>query len=175
MASIIAKNNSKVLNAADGQAPQIEKCNCRNKNQCPLPGKCQSTKSVIYQAIVETATEKETYIGLTANTFKSRFGGHKSSFTHKKRKNETSLSKHIWNLKEAKENFTLSWNILSKAQPYSNITGVCQLCTREKYFIIFKPEFGTLNSRNELLSSCRHKKKLNCPTAEEGQKKIVIF
>ena len=156
MASIIAKNNSKVLNAANNQTPQVEKCNCRNKAQCPLPGKCQSTSSVIYQATVETAGGKETYIGLTANTFKSRFGGHKSSFTHKKRRNETTLSNHIWELKDSSQNYTLSWKILAKAQPYSNITGVCQLCTREKYFIIFKPELGTLNSRNELLSSCRH-------------------
>ena len=157
MASIIAKNNSKVLNSTNNQNPQNEKCNCRNKAQCPLPGKCISSSSVIYQATVETATSKETYLGLTANTFKSRYGGHKSSFNQKKRKSETTLSKHIWDLKEANENYTISWKIVSKAQPYSTVTGVCQLCTREKYFIIFKPELGTLNRRNELLSSCRHK------------------
>ena len=157
MASIIAKNNSKVLNSSNEQTPQNEKCNCRNKNECPLPGKCQ-TSSLIYQATVETGNSKETYIGLTANTFKVRFGGHKSSFIKEARKKETTLSKHIWTLKEKNENYTISWKILCKAQPFSQVTGLCQLCTREKFLIVFKPELGTLNSRNEMLSSCRHKR-----------------
>ena len=85
MASIIAKNNSKVLKSAQDQLPSDETCNCRNKTECPLPGKCQ-IKSVIYQATVKTTTESQNYIGLTANTFKERFGGHKSSFRKENRK-----------------------------------------------------------------------------------------
>ena len=57
MASIISKNNSNILN---GQTPQTDKCNYRNKNECPLPGKCQSS-SLIYQATVETTNSKGTY------------------------------------------------------------------------------------------------------------------
>ena len=34
------------------------KCNCREKNTCPLNGNCQTT-SVIYQAKVKTATDPE--------------------------------------------------------------------------------------------------------------------
>ena len=168
MASIVAKNNSKVLNSSSGQAPLVETCNCRNKNECPLPGKCQSS-SVIYQATVETNSGKETYVGLTANTFKTRFSSHKSSFLKEKRKKETTLSKHIWDLKEKNTTYTLSWKILSKAKPFSPVTGICQLCTREKFFIAYKPELGTLNSRNELLSSCRHKRTILL--AKPGKKK----
>ena len=58
MASIIAQNNLKVLNSTNGQTPQNEKCNCRNKNECPLPGKCLSS-SLIYQATVETAIKRK--------------------------------------------------------------------------------------------------------------------
>ena len=52
---------------------------CRSKPDCPLPGKCL-VESVVYQATVEAENSSETYVGLTANTFKARFGGRKSSF-----------------------------------------------------------------------------------------------
>ena len=139
MASIIAKNNSRVLNTIVDQIPADETCNCRNKTECPLPGKCQ-IESVIYQASVNTATGEETYIGLTANSFKARWGGHKSSFKAETRKKETTLSKYIWELKKEDVPYTISWKILARAQPFSPVTGVCQLCTREKYLIAFKSE-----------------------------------
>ena len=129
MASIIAKNNSKVLNCE--KRTSTESCNCRIKADCPMPGKCL-VGSLVYQATVETENTSETYVGLTANTFKARFGGHKSSFKHLNKKKETTLSKHIWDLKEKDEPYTLSWKILSKAQPFSQVTGLCQLYTREK-------------------------------------------
>ena len=62
IASILAKNNSKVLNADKGPNAQ-EKCNCRKKQECPMPGKCQTT-SLIYQASVKTEEKTETYVGL---------------------------------------------------------------------------------------------------------------
>ena len=160
-ASIIAKNNSKVLKSQQGTRAENYTCNCRNKAECPLPGKCQ-TPSIIYQASVATINpiglaKTETYIGLTANPFKERYGGHKSSFKHEKRRLETTLSKYIWELKEENIPFTLSWKIMASAQTFSNVTGICQLCTREKWFIAYKPELCTLNARHELLSSCRHK------------------
>ena len=156
MKSIIAKNNSKVLNSLDGQGNTEYGCNCRKKTDCPLPGKCK-TPALIYQATVETDSNKETYVGLSAPPFKERFYGHKGSFTHEKRKKETSLSIYIWELKLKNEPYTLSWALISRAQPFSQVTGICQLCTREKYIIAFKSEICTLNKRNELLNSCRHK------------------
>ena len=42
----------------------------------------------------------------------------------------------------------------------------CNLCTLEKYYIIYHPNMCTLNSRSELISTCRHSRKftmaLNC-------------
>ena len=156
IASILAKNNSKVLNADKGPNAQ-EKCNCRKKQECPMPGKCQTT-SLIYQASVKTEEKTETYVGLTVNSFKKRYSGHKSSFKHNKRRHETTLSKYIWELKDKKVDYTLIWTILARAQPFTQVTGLCHLCTREKHFVIFKSDLCTLNSRNELLSSCRHKR-----------------
>ena len=157
MKSILAKNNSRVLNTQAGQEEQIFSCNCIIKAECPLPGQCK-TPTLIYQATVETDTSKETYVGLSAPPFKNRFYGHKGSFTHEERRKETTLSKHIWELKDRNSPFTLSWKIVSRAQPFCQVTGLCQLCTREKFIIGFKSEICSLNTRHELLNSCRHKK-----------------
>ena len=161
------------MKSNDAQVQENIRCNCRNKNNCPMPGKCL-TPSLIYQALVETPSGNETYIGLTANTFKARYSGHKSSFTNQSRRNETTLSKYIWDLKEKNENYTISWKVISRAQPFSQVTGVCQLCTCEKYLIVFKPDLGSLNSRHELLCSCRHKQANLLITQNKKKKKKKV-
>ena len=84
---------------------------------------------------------------------------HQVSFNKEARKNDTELSKHIWQLKSKEQRFTIKWKILAKAKPYSNLTKRCNLCTAEKHFIITKPAMATLNKRNELISTCRHRRK----------------
>ena len=135
-------------------------CNCREPANCPLNGNCLQS-SVIYQATVETNDNKpsQTYIGLTENSFKTRFTNHRNSFKDHKKKLSTELSKHVWKLKEANVNFQISWKILKHAASYNPVSERCNLCLWEKYFIICRPELATLNRRNELVSSCRHAKK----------------
>ena len=115
----------------------------------------------IYQATVTTNDNKpdQTYVGLTANTFKTRFTNHKASFTSAKKKHSTELSKYIWRLNEKNIDHEIKWKILRRASAYSNTSNRCNLCLWEKYFIICKPTLATLNKRNELLSSCRHANK----------------
>ena len=120
-----------------------------------LKGKCLQT-NVIYQATVTTETAAETYVGLAAN-FKERYRNHKTSFRHSKRRNETELSKYVWNLQNEKKPFQIKWKILKKCKPYSNISKKCSLCLNEKFIIICKKELCSLNRRNELASSCRHR------------------
>ena len=107
---------------------------------------------MVYQATVESPMGKETYIGLTAYQFKTRFQNHTSSFRNENKRNATELSKHIWSLKETKMDFAVTWKIMARAKPYSNITKRCNLCITEKFLIICKPGAGTLNKRNELAS-----------------------
>ena len=136
--------------------PTPEKlCNCRVKSNCPLDEKCL-TENVIYQATVESEEGKETYIGLTGNTFKTRFRNHAASFRDINIRNTTELSKYIWCLNYRNIQFSLSWRMMARASVYSNKTKRCNLCTMEKYFILCKPGAGTLNKRNELASACRH-------------------
>ena len=103
-------------------------------------------------------TQKKTpYIGLTDQTFKKRITKHNFDFRHEEMRTSTKLSGHIWDLKDRNTKFEIKWNILSKAKPFSPVSGVCNLCTREKFFIVYKSELGTLNSRDEMKSNCRHK------------------
>ena len=55
MAKIIKKHNKIVTSKV---APTSLKCNCHEKNTCPLNGNCQAT-SLIYQAKIKTATNPE--------------------------------------------------------------------------------------------------------------------
>ena len=138
----------------------MKTCNCRQKDTCPLNGNCLR-QSVIYQATV-TRTDNnttETYVGLTENEFKTRYRNHTSSFRHTKLRYATELSKHIWTLKDNNISFKISWRILSSARAYSSSSKRCNLCIKEKFFIICRPHLSTLNKRSELLSSCRHRNK----------------
>ena len=126
-----------------------------------MENKCL-TNSVVYQAIVKrTDGVTDSYVGLTENTFKDRWTKHKSSFKTRNPKNASGLSKYIWKLDDECVDYSIEWKIISRAKPFDPGTGVCRLCIREKYFIIFKPNMATINSRSEiggqaskLLSKC---------------------
>ena len=101
----------------------------------------------------------ESYVGLTENSFKTRYNNHTSSFRNQSKRHNTTLSQYIWSLKDQNIPYTLKWKILAKGRPYTTSTKSCNLCLMEKYLIICKPHLATLNIRNELSSECRHKKK----------------
>ena len=68
--SLINKHNHQILKQKTNQTP-IENdcsCNCRKKNECPIPGKC-FTNNVIYKGEVTTTANQTTkqYIGMTSN------------------------------------------------------------------------------------------------------------
>ena len=65
----------------------------------------------------------------------------------------TALAKYIWKLKRYKYEYSIKWRILARAKIYNPATKQCNLCNKEKYFIIFKPEISTLNQNNE---QCAH-------------------
>ena len=138
--------------------PEGDSCFSIYQIRWTLNGECL-VNEVVYQATVKTKDTKETYIGLTANEFKARYRNHQMSFRHEKRKNETELSKQLWKLKEEGKDLTVAWKIIAKAKPYTNLTKRCNLCTTEKFFLLTKPHMATLNKRNELISTCRHRRK----------------
>ena len=105
-------------------------CNCRKKEQCPLEGNFLS-KGIVYQAQLTSGRQTETYVGLTATESNSRFRNHQVSFNNETHKNDSELSKHIWQLKGNEQRFTIEWKIQAKAKPFSNLTKRCNLCTTE--------------------------------------------
>ena len=66
-----------------------------------MPGKC-TRSNVISEAKVSTTDCDKTYIGLMANTFKTTFTAHKSSFMKRDKESSTQheFSKYIWKLKD---------------------------------------------------------------------------
>ena len=157
MSQIISTHNSKILKKEE--LSEKRKCNCSKNNVCPLGGECLE-ENVIYQAKVtqiNDPSKTETYVGLCATTFKDRYRNHKSSFKHRKNSTETMLSRHIWDLKDQNIDYELTWKILDRGKPFSPVSQICNLCTKEKYFILFEPNQATLNKKEELYNYCLHK------------------
>ena len=153
MASIISSNNKKKLGESSNDVTLSKECDCSTGKVCPLQGKCLQS-DIIYQAKVTSAKETQYYIGLTADTFKSRYNQHSSNFTNKKYCNKTKLSAYIWKLKNANISYDISWEVVSKSKSYSPGSQSCNLCIREILFILFKSDMATSNSRSEMMGSC---------------------
>ena len=147
----ICKNNQNLLNQTQPE------CKCK-ETPCVLEEGCD-TQNIVYQATVTQENSKiDTYVGLTSTNFSTRYKNHVSSMNNKKHSNQTKLSAFIWELKDQHIDFSISWKVIDRGKPFSPLTQDCQLCLKEKYHIIFRPENSTLNKRNELAAYCRHKK-----------------
>ena len=159
--AIIRSHNTVVLNKAyNCESTTPKQCNCRKKENCPPSGKCL-TASVVYQATVtrEDCKPNEIYVGLTEGTFKSRYLNHASTFGNDNKTNTTELSKYVWSLKNSNVNYSISWKLLQSCKSYSAKSKRRNLCLHEKYLITCHPGLSSLNTRNQLVSTCRHRKK----------------
>ena len=161
MAQIIKKHNAKVLRErGEGASTEKRLCNCRKKEDCPVKNRCLE-ESVVYKATVDCPNgTKAEYVGVTDNTFKTRYNNHKHTFREEKKKNSTTLSTHIWEIK-ANPNPTIKWELKSSSPKYRPGMKTCQLCLSEKVEIIKnikKP--NTLNKRTDIGNKCTfHTKK----------------
>ena len=156
----LARHNAKILrNNSETNRAQVAKCNCQKsrKGECPLPGECNQM-GVIYQAQVDIHDkQQEFYVGL-AKDFKQRWRKHRDSLKYEDFDSHTRLSRFVWQKRGEGFNPKVKWRILEKnISDFNPITGVCRLCTREKYRIVLEPSSATLNKRTELFAQCRHK------------------
>ena len=154
IASIISSHNKSILSTKP--ADKSKTCNCRNKDSCPLKGNCLQ-EQVIYKCTITSSESQEEakYIGLTENSFKTRWNQHNFTFRHEDKANSTELSKHIWSLQKQDIQPILSWEIIDHARPFANGGKTCNLCLTEKFHIINSKQ-KLLNKRPELISTCRH-------------------
>jgi hypothetical protein len=153
MEAIISGRNAKIL-AQDEATPRS--CSCSRNATCPLDGKCLSKNIIYHASVVQADKTTRNYIGLTSTDFKARLAVHNQSFKNEEI-NQTSLSKHILDLKTQKMDYTVGWTLVDRAKPFSPVSNVCALCIRENFYIMFRPTLADLNSRSEIYSNCRHK------------------
>jgi hypothetical protein len=158
MGQFINNHNKKILNQDPSPQP-TRNCNCRNKNMCPLDGKCLQN-CIVYGATVtsKTAATKK-YIGCTETSFKTRYANHLQSFRNRKYRKATALSNHIWSLTDEGKDYTIEWEILAKTPSYDCGSRKCDLCLTEKTLIASSDQKNILNSRAEIISKCRHRNK----------------
>ena len=153
MKQVLSMHNSKVTYQQEHIPPPG--CNCRGGVAvCPLEGICQ-TKGVVYEAkVVRGDTNKpEFYTGVTVGPFKQRYYGHNFDFRHRSQRKSTCLSKYVWELKDQGIDYTLTWKIIARGRGFDPTTRSCQACLKEKFYIMFRPEGATLNSRNEFYTT----------------------
>ena len=159
MGNIIKSHNRKILNEGSEPGSSQTRCNCRNKDLCPLDGKCL-TNNVIYEATVTTTSGiTNTYIGMTENDFKTRYNNHKLSF-NRKHSHDTVLSKRIWELKDTNTSYNLKWCIIKRANAYNGNPSLRNLCLSEKLCILNIQDVSLFNKKSELVTKCRHENKL---------------
>ena len=164
---IIAAKNTKVLKPPE---PEKRSCSCTKDKECPLDRKCLNSE-IIYQATVKLPDSKtKTYIGLSSTEFKKRLAVHEQTFNDPT-VSQTSLSKYIHELQLKNIEPTITWKIMDRGKTFSPVNGICQLCTREAYQIVFHPERAELNARSEIFSACKHKKSKLLFPPERGRKK----
>ena len=174
--SMVSHHNSKVArearleqNIANNQVPiqqQELPCNCDlvrlNIDECPLDGRCRAEMDVVYSAKVSRTDNNtsETYTGMTKGTFKSRWYGHRRNISIKAERTKTKLATHIWTLKDQRPPVphTIKWKIIDKGKPFNPVTGICRLCLKEKYHILYNKEVSSLNTRDEVYGHCPHKR-----------------
>ena len=157
MKKVISSNNRKILTSTEEKLP----CNCQKNKVCPYNrnGDCR-LNCVIYQATVvpdETNKPTETYIGM-AKDFKERYRNHGTSFRLREYETDSELSKHLWRLKDQNTSYKISWKVIDRAPIFSPLSRVCGLCTLEKFYILFRPDLGSLNKHHEVYKACKHRK-----------------
>ena len=125
---------------------------------CPVQGRCK-TDCVVYRATVKEimSGSMETYTGVTGNTFKERWYGHRGDMRNEKKRLSSRLSSHIWDLKDERKDFEVKWSLIDRSTSFNPITRKCRICLKEKYQIMYNGNGSSLNKRQEIFNTCRHR------------------
>ena len=151
MSNFISSHNKKLLNSRTGN---IKPCNCTNKDECPLNGKCQ-VQGIVYKCIASTSINPDKiYLGSSEGDFKKRYNNRTKSFRHKRYSKETTISKNISEIKkEYNEISTLKWPIVKSVPSYSNVSKKYLLCLHKKLEVAnFEDQDHLSNKHSELIS-----------------------
>ena len=159
MAQAVSGHNKEILQEGT-QSDGGRMCNCKGGTQsCPVGGKCL-TRCVVYEATVtQTLTgHKETYTGVTGRAFKDRLYEHRTDMNCAEGRDKTSLSAHIWDLKDSSTDYNVTWRIKDRATDFNPSSRSCRICLKEKFHILYRSEGASLNKRSEIFNTCLHRK-----------------
>ena len=115
---MIKSHNNRIL--SEEKTQDQPKCNCRQKDTCPLEGNCLD-KELVYQCNLKehTTINRVSYNGLTENTFKDQFYKHYNSFKYGSKANSRELSKQLWEIKrKGIEKPITHWSVIDHAKRY---------------------------------------------------------
>ena len=119
---IISNHKQKVLKPKPTQE-QTPSCNCQpNSDPCPMEGNCLVDKIFYRATVTDENNSVETYTGLTGSTFKQGYYGHSHSLRERESESSTTLSAHIWRLKEKNKEFNLKWQNVSRANTFNPVS-----------------------------------------------------
>ena len=115
--SIITNHNETIVD--NSETLNKKKYDRIIKNTCPLKGECQA-ENILYQVSLNSNRlnyDEKYYNGSCETTFKIRFANKKNPFKNEQYKNETELSKEVWNLKSTNNNAEIAWKIVRRCAP----------------------------------------------------------
>ena len=155
MDNIVKAHSAKIL-SKDENHGDAKDYNCRDRTACPVANKCLTT-NVVYKATAKYEDKTQYYVGMTENSFKTRYTQHKSLIKHTKNRNQTELSSLIWSLADKGTDYKLTWDIIDRARTYRPGKRTCNLCMSEKFHILVGTNL--INKKTELLNKCPHRRK----------------
>ena len=103
---------------------------------------------------------------MAATTFYKRHQNHKTTFNNRDYSTKSELAKHIWKLKDLGLKFKLSWKIIDRARKFSPISKTFNLCTLERFYLVFRKDLYSPNKNNEFADECLHKRFLKLSTSK---------
>ena len=154
---IVKQHNYNVLSKRNDNSNR--KCNCKSKPSSPLNVECL-IQCLVYKATSAVSNNSFVYYGTSQVEFKTRYNNYTKSFKHRECRNETVLSKHVWNLKDHGFDKNLSLEIHKKLSPYQCGSKRRDLCLSGKVSIVFHDPDTLLSKRTELISGFDHKNKI---------------
>ena len=69
------------------------------------------------------------------------------------------MAKHIWTLQNKDITYQVHWEIIERTKSFRPGNAYCRLCIAEKKWILFYDGEKRLNTNEELISTCRHRRK----------------
>ena len=119
MKTIINNHNKNILR----KKPLIDTsaCNCQNKKICLLNGQCQIGE-VVYESTLTSNQQNykdKKYFGIAEESFKGCLYNYNLSFRNEFYKNDTELSKELWQIKLKNYTPKITWRIIRKCPPYN--------------------------------------------------------